>query len=125
MSVVLHLISKIIMAILSPFSPLFLPTIPYLRSSATIVYHPLISILLTLFLLLLSPQPILRLYFSQVARCYGLELEALERNGTLSLVMLPLSKHGIGCKWVYKIKCQVDGSLEQYKARLVAKGYTQ
>ena len=31
----------------------------------------------------------------------------------------------IGCKWVYKIKHKVDGSIERCKARLVAKGYTQ
>ena len=38
---------------------------------------------------------------------------------------LPHGKHPIGCKWVYKVKLKVDGSLERYKARLVAKGYTQ
>lgn len=31
----------------------------------------------------------------------------------------------VGCKWVFKIKRQVDGSLERYKVHLVAKGYHQ
>ena len=31
----------------------------------------------------------------------------------------------IATKWVYKLKCKPDGSVERYKARLVAKGYAQ
>jgi histone deacetylase 1/2 len=31
----------------------------------------------------------------------------------------------IDCKWVFKVKRKVDGSLERYKGRLVAKGYKQ
>lgn len=31
----------------------------------------------------------------------------------------------VGCKWVFKIKRQVDGSLERYKVHLVEKGYHQ
>jgi len=41
------------------------------------------------------------------------------------LVDLPLGRRSIENKWVLKIKCKVDGSIECYKARLVAKGYTQ
>ena len=53
------------------------------------------------------------------------ELEALEENKTWSIVSLPVGKHPVGCKWVYKIKHKANGTIERYKARLVAKGYTQ
>jgi hypothetical protein len=31
----------------------------------------------------------------------------------------------VDSRWVYLIKCRVDGSIERYKARLVARGFTQ
>ncbi|CAL2259305.1 unnamed protein product [Prunus armeniaca] len=31
----------------------------------------------------------------------------------------------IGCRWVFIVKYNVDGTVERYKARLVAKGFTQ
>ncbi|KAL2235368.1 UNVERIFIED_CONTAM: Retrovirus-related Pol polyprotein from transposon RE1 [Sesamum indicum] len=53
------------------------------------------------------------------------ELRALEQNQTWDVTDLPPNKKPIGCKWVYKIKLNPDGSVERYKARLVAKGYNQ
>ena len=53
------------------------------------------------------------------------ELGSLEQNDTWSLTTLPQGKHAIRCKWVYKNKYRVDGTIEQYKAHLVAKGCTQ
>jgi len=55
----------------------------------------------------------------------GMEITALEDNGTWVVCSLPVGKKAVGCKWVYKMKLNADGSLERYKARLVAKGYTQ
>ena len=53
------------------------------------------------------------------------EIAALESNQTWSLTPLPSHKRAIGCKWVYKVKYKVDGTVQRYKACLVAKGFTQ
>ncbi|RVW99200.1 Retrovirus-related Pol polyprotein from transposon RE1 [Vitis vinifera] len=53
------------------------------------------------------------------------ELHALEQNHTWTLTPLPSGHRPIGCKWVYKIKYNSDGTVERYKAQLVAKGFTQ
>ncbi|KAH9722152.1 retrovirus-related pol polyprotein from transposon RE1 [Citrus sinensis] len=53
------------------------------------------------------------------------EMNALEKNQTWKVVNLPKGKSTLGCKWVFTIKYNSDGSLERYKARLVAKGFTQ
>jgi len=53
------------------------------------------------------------------------EISALESNQTWEIVLLPRNKTAIGCKWVFKIKYNVDGTIERYKARLMVKGYTQ
>jgi len=55
----------------------------------------------------------------------GEELKAMEQTGTWLVCPLPSGKKAIGCKYVFKIKHNADGSIERYKARLVAKGYTQ
>jgi hypothetical protein len=51
------------------------------------------------------------------------EMAALDVNATWELVVLPKDKKTIGCKWVYKVKHNADGSVNRYKTRLVAKGY--
>lgn len=53
------------------------------------------------------------------------EYAALMRNNTWSLVHLPPGRKAIGCKWVFKLKENPDGSINKYKARLVAKGFHQ
>ena len=49
------------------------------------------------------------------------EYEALMKNNTWSLVPLPPDRKPIGCKWVFRVKENVDGSINKYKAQLVAK----
>ncbi len=53
------------------------------------------------------------------------KMAALDANVTWELVALPKDKKTIGCKWVYKVKHNIDGSVTKYKTRLVAKGYAQ
>lgn len=53
------------------------------------------------------------------------ELKALEENETWEIVQLPKDKRPIGCRWIYKVKINLDGTVDRYKARLVAKGYHQ
>ena len=50
---------------------------------------------------------------------------SLRKNDTWVIVQLPKNKKTVGCKWIYKIKYNSDGTVERYKARLVAKGFTQ
>ena len=53
------------------------------------------------------------------------ELTALMRHGTWDLIPPPINCHPVGCKWVFRVKRKVDGSVDKFKARLVAKGYNQ
>nr|KAJ0189279.1 hypothetical protein LSAT_V11C800395000 [Lactuca sativa] len=54
----------------------------------------------------------------------NLEYNALPQNQTW--VLVPSSNHTpIGCKWIFRIKRNLDGSVSKYKDRLVAKGYLQ
>ncbi|XP_019095571.1 PREDICTED: uncharacterized protein LOC109130459 [Camelina sativa] len=55
----------------------------------------------------------------------GDELNALESAHTWDVESLPPGKNVVGCKWVFTIKYNPDGSVERYKARLVAQGFTQ
>lgn len=53
------------------------------------------------------------------------ELAALTKTNTWTLTTLPPNKKAVGCKWVFKVKHNVDRSVERHNARLVAKGFTQ
>jgi len=65
------------------------------------------------------------LFYSNCWQAMELEREAFNQNGTWKLVSLPRDKQTIGCKWVYNVKFNPDGLVEQLKACLVAKGYIQ
>jgi hypothetical protein len=53
------------------------------------------------------------------------EFDALQRNGTWSLVPLTPNLNVLSNKWVYKIKHRSDDSIELFKACLVANGFHQ
>lgn len=61
---------------------------------------------------------------TQLRDAMSVELQAMEVNHTWFVVPLHKYQHSIGCKWIYKIKHKVDGSVEMYIVFLVAKGYT-
>ena len=45
--------------------------------------------------------------------------------GTYKLVPLPLGCKAISSKWVYKVKCDMNGKIVKYHAQVVAQGFTQ
>lgn len=55
----------------------------------------------------------------------SVEFNALMNNGTWTLVPRRAHTNLVGCKWLFRIKRNPDGSVARYKARLVAKGFTQ
>uniref|UniRef100_A0A2N9IJD6 Reverse transcriptase Ty1/copia-type domain-containing protein n=1 Tax=Fagus sylvatica TaxID=28930 RepID=A0A2N9IJD6_FAGSY len=53
------------------------------------------------------------------------EFDTLQCQNTWSLVPPLAGQNIIGCRWVYKLKRNSDGSISRYKARLVVKGFHQ
>ncbi|KAL0446194.1 UNVERIFIED_CONTAM: Retrovirus-related Pol polyprotein from transposon TNT 1-94 [Sesamum latifolium] len=53
------------------------------------------------------------------------EMVSMYDNQVWNLVDLPKGTRPIECKWIYKIKTNMDGKIVVYKARLVAKGFKQ
>ena len=55
----------------------------------------------------------------------NVQLNSLKKNKTWKLTPLPSDRTLRSFKYVFKIKANVDSTIDKYKARLVAKGYSQ
>ncbi|XP_019056388.1 PREDICTED: uncharacterized protein LOC109116071 [Tarenaya hassleriana] len=53
------------------------------------------------------------------------EMDSIMSNNTWILVDPPPSCKPIGCKWIFKKKMRVDGTIDKFKARLVPQGFRQ
>jgi hypothetical protein len=53
------------------------------------------------------------------------EKDALDKDHTWDIVNRPTNRAVVKGKWVFKVKHNADGTIEQYKARYVAKSFTQ
>ena len=54
------------------------------------------------------------------------EMDSLRRNQTWVIVVKPVNRKIISCRWLYKVKLGIEGlEPERHKARLVSQGFTQ
>ncbi|GJX27216.1 zinc finger, CCHC-type containing protein [Tanacetum coccineum] len=53
------------------------------------------------------------------------EMDSIMGNNTWVLADLPSGCKPLGCKWIFKRKLKVDGTIEKFKARLVIQGFKQ
>jgi hypothetical protein len=53
------------------------------------------------------------------------EMRSISANQVWKLEEIPKGAKTVGCKWVYKIKCDSKKNIDRFKARLMAKGFTQ
>ncbi|GJU75356.1 zinc finger, CCHC-type containing protein [Tanacetum coccineum] len=53
------------------------------------------------------------------------EMDSIMGNNTWVLTNLPPGCRPLGCKWIFKRKMKVDGTVKKFKARLVIPGFKQ
>jgi hypothetical protein len=53
------------------------------------------------------------------------EIRSMSTNKVWDIEEIPKGAEIVGCKWVYKMKCDSKENIERFKARLVAKYFTQ
>ena len=47
------------------------------------------------------------------------EMDALHQNNIWELMSRPKDVEMITCKWIFKLKKKVDGTIDRYKARVI------
>ena len=52
------------------------------------------------------------------------EINSMKDNDVWDLVPLLKGAKPIGCKWIFKTKRDLKGTMERYKAHLITKGFT-
>ena len=65
--------------------------------------------------------------FKDLKWCQAMDtkMNDLLKKRTWSLVPYHSIMNLVGCKWVFKLKHKLDGSVDRYKARLIAKNFHQ
>ena len=58
-------------------------------------------------------------------KAMDVEMKNIRDNDTYQMKKTKNGEKAIGCRWVFKVKLNKDGTVNKYKARLVAKGYLQ
>ena len=51
------------------------------------------------------------------------EMDSIMGTNTSVFKDLPLGRKSIGCKWIFRKKMNIDGTIDKFKARLVAQGF--
>jgi hypothetical protein len=64
-------------------------------------------------------------YSSKCLEAIEDEMRSMSINKVWDIEKIPKGAKILGCKWVYKTKCDSKWNIEIFKARLVAKGFTQ
>lgn len=62
---------------------------------------------------------------SKWTEAMNVEMDSLQKQQTWEIVECPEGKRPVGCRWIYSVKYNPEGTIDRFKARLVAKGYTQ